>query len=63
MSEWIPVSERLPEEYTKVLVTNCAMVTIAWRDEKNWRLIEQITPSVIAWMPLPKPYREVSNEA
>lgn len=54
VNEWVPCSERLPEEEVTVLVTNedgivyvdCLVdgVWMVWRD------------NVVAWMPLPEPY-------
>lgn len=69
MSEWIPVSERLPEEYRKVLVTDVNGVYIGeFVDaEENWggkHFINENgmhSKSVTAWMPLPEPY-EVEQE-
>ena len=64
--EWIPCSERLPEEDVAVLVTTkenyrlpkwtesktYEMVSIAsWDREDGWS-----TKRVLAWMPLPKPF-------
>ena len=59
---WIPVSERLPEEFDYVLVT------IKHKNEKpktsrarwtkaRWIGSGQMT-DVTAWMPLPEPYEE-----
>lgn len=65
MSEWIPASERLPEEYRKVLVTDVFGVYIGeFVDaEENWggkHFINENgmhSKSVTAWMPLPEPYK------
>ena len=62
---WIPVSERLPDDRNKVLVTsergavfigfatNSVFGGKVWFDERHTRIIKPV-----AWMPLPKPYRE-----
>ena len=50
---WIPVSERLPEEHGEYLVTDkYGRVTSGlWiGNAKRWK-------DVIAWMPLPEPYK------
>ena len=65
---WIPVSERLPEKQ------DCYLVTTKWKGShsgnvyietnmavyrekpKEWDCVD-----VIAWMPLPEPYKEDSN--
>lgn len=59
--KWIPVSERLPEEDGEYLVTTIngdvdIYVFHTWGAK---------SPKVIAWMPLPEPYKaesEVSND-
>ena len=61
--QWIPVTERLPEDGVAVLVT------LKWSDEDyevaqfeylsyygGWG--KKFNDKVIAWMPLPEPYRE-----
>ena len=57
---WIPCSERLPEKGELVLVTVWNDVTIAWRNiYGGWDSAEDMYEKgdVIAWMPLPKPYK------
>lgn len=90
--EWIPVSERLPEEYDsvfaelygtdkwddtlwrtrskRVLVTiehesGIRSVTESYITDGKWTLGKRATLSkykVVAWMPLPNPYKEKGNE-
>ena len=62
---WIPVSERLPKIHNyseKYLVTlECGGVYTAMFyecDGKHWWAYDD----VIAWMPLPKPYKAESEE-
>lgn len=57
MSKWIPITEREPEEGAKVLVTarNGAVHTIEYVGgfrESN----------IIAWQPLPVPYKEYERK-
>ncbi len=90
--EWIPVSERLPEEYDsvfaelygtdkwddtlwrtrskRVLVTiehesGIRSVTESYITDGKWALGKRATLSkykVVAWMPLPNPYKEKEND-
>ena len=60
--EWIPCSDRLPEEKVEVLVTTeCGNITIAERYSANDYFINDGAATadedeITAWMPLPKPY-------
>ena len=65
---WIPVSERLPEKYVEVLATTeWGAVTISERfSENDWFIYEGTTNAetdeIIAWMPLPEPYKVESKD-
>lgn len=63
VGEWIPCSERLPEdEKTKLVTLSDGKVEGAFWNERNWWCmgdsinLETRTEDVIAWMPLPAPY-------
>ena len=64
--EWIPVSERLPDNPKDVLTTlSNGMVCIGrhhsfnkWTFEAASIMVAFPEEAVIAWMPLPEPYRE-----
>lgn len=67
--QWIPCSERLPEK--PVVGEDCYLIQaqyveqpfVAYWDGHNWTdECYEIAKHVIAWMPLPKPYREVDDE-
>ena len=90
--EWIPVSERLPEEYDsvfaelygtdkwddtlwrtrskRVLVTieyegSIRSVSLSYITDGEWALEKRDKLNkykVVAWMPLPKPYKENEND-
>ena len=64
-SEWISVSEKLPEDSGNYLITVADLqlghigehtITMAdfYEKEKEWNSVVK----VLAWMPLPEPYRE-----
>lgn len=75
--EWIPVSESLPEECQRVLVT-----IVNYREDKVVRVSEYYNregkgvfrikenneqwevgeKGLLAWMPLPEPYKEAEND-
>ena len=69
--EWIPVAEQLPENFTSVLLTakmpedvECLVYTggRAGTDFTLDGVINSERYEVIAWMPLPEPYREEGAE-
>ena len=61
---WIPCSERLPDGRKDVIVTfGYEFPVIAWYSEvnKQWKNSSTdhvIHGEVVAWMPLPEPYKE-----
>ena len=64
MFEWIPVSERLPEDNKKVLVLLVSKIEViailrnnVWLVSWNHVTLNHVTH----WMPLPEPPKEVSN--
>ena len=68
--EWIPYSERLPEEGKLVLVTlnpislkdavHPVIIAKYTTEMDSW--IYTIPDAVLAWMPLPEPYKEEGDE-
>ena len=58
-SQWIPCSERLPDNDESVLISNSHGVTKAWWTGRSWTSIAvKNYKTVTAWMPLPEPYSE-----
>ena len=64
--EWIPVSERLPEEYGTYLVTDEYGDVFEYDysrlmiSDGKWSYCRR---EIVAWMPLPKPYKmEADND-
>ena len=72
---WIPVTERLPEEDGRYLVTfkngikvcmvgygSCKRTVLGYPIGHGWYSLEEAQyyaeDSIIAWMPLPEPYKE-----
>ena len=73
---WIPCSERLPDKTTTVMVscidnsgdtpfsyTDCGYwVGLLPDDDPAWIVDGEVNYHVFAWMPLPEPYKEESEE-
>ena len=61
---WIPCSERLPEECTEVLVSvkeidDSFYTRTSWVQDGVWVIKKTpLQPTVIAWQPLPEPFKE-----
>lgn len=68
---WIPVSEKLPEEKTAILLSCDDMYLaklnpcIGWINGNNWHTFSArgsyLVKYPIAWMPLPEPYKAESE--
>lgn len=64
--EWIPCSERLPEEIGTYLVTldykehGTGITTLWFHGSLGWDY--RVADVVTAWMPLPEPYREEEDD-
>lgn len=63
VGEWIPCSERLPEDDRTKLVTFDGITEAGYYSNGDWWCVGDninlsIRPDVIAWMPLPEPYKE-----
>lgn len=61
LTGWIPVEERLPKEHTRVIATfdDDFVATVEYADD--WELWAD-SGEVVAWMPLPEPYKEDQND-
>lgn len=62
---WIPVSEKLPEDYTKVLITNeyGEVMCIDWNTwYQNEYKDAKKSYKATAWRPLPEFYKESEDE-
>ena len=63
---WIPCSERLPDVDVEVITTtDWSEILIAWlRKGGAWETDEYILANdeILAWMPLPKPYKGGDDE-
>lgn len=54
---WIPVSEELPNDKQRVIVTgNKKVACLLYLDGKFWSGMLDQTHLVVAWRPMPEPY-------
>lgn len=67
-SKWIPCSERLPSKplvgEDSYLVQKKSVIkpfSAYWDGEKWTDILDDILYDIVAWMPLPEPYKEVSD--
>mgnify|MGYP004481589259 CR=1 FL=1 len=64
LGQWIPCSERLPEDNTDVIICfhNGEITEMRYLGNEIFQgIYEHTTKAIVAWMPLPKPYRQ-NNE-
>lgn len=74
VGSWIPVSEKLPEDYQRVLITivnyhgdNVVRVAEYYKRRKKFQVKENSESwevgeeGLLAWMPLPEPYKAGSK--
>ena len=60
---WISVDDRLPENDDAVLISHKNGVTKAWWNGRFWTsATKKYYKTVLAWMPLPEPYKPKENE-
>lgn len=60
-TQWIPCSERLPEDNTDVIVcfySGTVTEMRYWGNGIFQGIYEHTTKVIVAWMPLPEPYKE-----
>ena len=61
LGQWFPCSERLPENNTDVIVcfySGTVTEMRYWGNGIFQGIYEHTTKVIVAWMPLPEPYRE-----
>lgn len=59
--QWIPCSERLPDDGTYLCWEWQGFCYVDSFKNGNWETAEKCYTKCIAWMPLPEPYKEGEN--
>lgn len=65
LGQWIPCSERLPEDNTDVIVCFYSGIVTEMRYWGNGIFqgtFKRTAETIVAWMPLPEPYKERADE-
>lgn len=72
VNQWIPCEERLPKEDEMVIISTIDGVSVGILthdliDKQYWELCNDFSytwelENVIAWQPLPEPYKEINYE-
>lgn len=78
MSEWIPVTERFPEDGVGVLTCDKqhgfdimgrytysisgGIIKRGWESIQGFRFLDEEEPDIVAWMSLPEPYEVNAND-
>ena len=66
VQEWIPVSEKLPKDSNMVLVTRYGYIELGKYENGEWFFgLDSLwlkTYGIIAWMPLPEPWKDGEEE-
>ena len=62
MTKWIPVSKKMPKKKgSYLLCLDNDYISTAYYDGNQWYIGSE-KERIVAWMPLPKPYRAESEE-
>lgn len=62
--KWIPCSEKMPEDNTNVIVcfySGTVTEMRYWGNGIFQGIYEHTAKTIVSWMPLPKPYKEVED--